>query len=298
MKKIVAVVVTYNRCELLKECIEALLKSNCRIDILIIDNASTDDTKDIVNSFLINDNIKYFNTGKNLGGAGGFNYGIRRGYELGYDYIWVMDDDTIVNPDSLGELLNVIKDINGNFGWLSSLALWTDGKKCVMNYHVVDNHWYHEKKSIIDGRLRCQAATFVSLLINRKAVQRVGLPITDYFIWGDDTEYTKRISDEFHCYFVPGSQVIHKMKSNEGTSKIEDVVDENRINRMFYSVRNDFCTYKKRGKLRTIRFIVIQLKSIGKVMKSNKPYKWKKIKVLIKGLWAGVWFNPKIEKIE
>ena len=51
-------------------------------------------------------------------------------------------------------------------------------------YQEIDKDWNSEKKNILNGRLRCQAATFVSLFINRVAVEEVGLPIKDYFIWG------------------------------------------------------------------------------------------------------------------
>ena len=73
MNKIVALVVTYNRKQLLKENIEALLnQNNNEFDILIVDNASTDGTEELVKSFE-NNRIIYENTGANLGGAGGFN---------------------------------------------------------------------------------------------------------------------------------------------------------------------------------------------------------------------------------
>ena len=87
MNKVVSVVVTHNRSKLLRECILALSHSNVSTDIIIIDNASTDDTKNIVNDLLVeNRNIMYFNTQKNIGGSGGFNYGIRKAYEMEYDY--------------------------------------------------------------------------------------------------------------------------------------------------------------------------------------------------------------------
>lgn len=95
-----------------------------------------------------------------------------------------MDDDTIVEKDTLTELLDQAKTLKGKFGWLSSLALWIDGNECLMNYQEIDKDWNSEKKNILNGRLRCQAATFVSLFINRVAVEEVGLPIKDYFIWG------------------------------------------------------------------------------------------------------------------
>ena len=87
--RVVAIVVTYNRCELLLEAIEALRKSCEKCDIFIIDNASTDGTKDKLTLYIDQKTIFYFNTGRNLGGAGGFNFGVRKAYEAGYDYIWL-----------------------------------------------------------------------------------------------------------------------------------------------------------------------------------------------------------------
>lgn len=298
MRKIASVIVTYNRSELLKECISALVNLNTTTDIFVVDNASTDNTEEIVVGFIVdNKNVFYYKMQNNIGGAGGFNYGIRKAYEAGYEYIWLMDDDTIVKSDTLEELLKIGDSVDNNFGWLSSLALWTDGKECVMNWHDVDKEWNCDKKGILEGRLLCQGATFVSLLIHRKAVSECGLPIKEYFIWGDDTEYTQRIAQEFPCYFAPRSQVIHKMKSNEGTGRFEEIENIDRIERMYYSIRNDFCTYKRKGVIQTIKFVYGEMKVFKRVIFSNRRYKWKKVWVMLKGLWAGIWFHPKIEKV-
>ena len=107
---IVAVIVTYNRKELLKESIDALLnqeKNKC--DILVIDNNSNDGTYDFISKYEKTGKIVYMNTGSNLGGAGGFNFGLRKACELGYDYVWIMDDDCIVHKDSLEKLLQFTK---------------------------------------------------------------------------------------------------------------------------------------------------------------------------------------------
>lgn len=69
--KVVAVVVTYNRKELLKECIEALLnKSSKKCDVLVIDNNSNDGTYEYIKKYIDDKKIIYKNTGENLGGAG------------------------------------------------------------------------------------------------------------------------------------------------------------------------------------------------------------------------------------
>ena len=94
MPKIAAVVVTYNRKDLLLECLSCLQNQNfsdasqaCEtsLDILVIDNASTDGTSKALKPLANTKQILYFNTGSNLGGAGGFNYGMRKAVELGYD---------------------------------------------------------------------------------------------------------------------------------------------------------------------------------------------------------------------
>ena len=94
MKKVAAVVVTYNRKNLLLENVQSLLgQTFSDVQIIIVDNNSSDGTQDVLQQFIERKQILYFNTGANLGGAGGFSYGIRLAVEAGYEYIWVMDDD-------------------------------------------------------------------------------------------------------------------------------------------------------------------------------------------------------------
>lgn len=90
------------------------------MDILIIDNASTDGTYEYIKDLLNDARILYFNTGANLGGAGGFSYGIRLATEKGYSYCWIMDDDTIAEKDALSELI-VASDKVENFSFLCSM---------------------------------------------------------------------------------------------------------------------------------------------------------------------------------
>ena len=89
MNKIAAVVVTYNRLELLKQCVESLKKQTVPCDILLVNNNSTDSTEEWAASvskdnLKENNKIKYRNTGANIGGAGGFNFGMRWAVEAGY----------------------------------------------------------------------------------------------------------------------------------------------------------------------------------------------------------------------
>ena len=137
MNHIAAVVVTYNRKKLLKESIEKLLLSDTKCDILVIDNHSTDGTEEYIYEYMQRKDIVYLDTGSNLGGAGGFSYGIRKAIEMGYDYVWLMDDDCMVHRDSLTELVKahnkIVNERKEKYGFLSSKVLWKDGQICQMN---------------------------------------------------------------------------------------------------------------------------------------------------------------------
>lgn len=128
---IVAVVVTYNRKVLLNKCIKSLKAQTYPLDILIIDNASTDGTADMFKKDM--ERTIYYNTGANIGGAGGFNVGIKIAAKLGYNYYWLMDDDTIPQIDSLEKLVWADRYLNGDYGFLASNVLWKDGSICIMN---------------------------------------------------------------------------------------------------------------------------------------------------------------------
>lgn len=210
MNSTIAIIVTYNRLDLLKEAAYALLRQTYPCDILIVDNASTDETgiwaKQLANGqpALPEDrSVFYENTGANLGGAGGFNYGMRRGVEMGYDFVWIMDDDAIAKPDALEELQKAaqklqdadVQDTDAEssakpaFGFLSSVVYWTDGSLCEMNRQRTPSHYL--VKEDVDNALRdaklipIETATFVSLLIPKETILKVGLPIKEFFIWRD-----------------------------------------------------------------------------------------------------------------
>lgn len=294
---VAAIVVTYNRKKLLKECIEKLIESgkNKNLEIYIIDNDSTDNTKEMIEEYFLN-KIHYVNTGSNLGGAGGFNYGIRYVCEnSNSDYIWIMDDDTIVNKDTLTNLLNKASFLKNNFSFLSSVALWTDNTLCNMNIQNVSSKSIEEYKVIEEGLLCINSASFVSCFVTTEAVKKVGLPIKDFFIYGDDFEYTKRLSTYKKGYLVSSSTVTHKMNSNNGINVIDS--EKNRIDRYFYNYRNLLYTYKKFDKK---EYRIFKLKSYYMVVKclfKAKDYKFKRANTVLKGIIKHRNFNPTIEYI-
>ena len=104
--RVCAVVVTYNRKVMLEECLKALLEQSRTVDtILLVDNKSTDDTLEMVREHFPEVSILALET--NSGGAGGWHAGLEWAHRNGFDWFWLLDDDTIVHKWALESLLNV-----------------------------------------------------------------------------------------------------------------------------------------------------------------------------------------------
>lgn len=295
--KICAIVVTYNRKLLLMDCIRALLaQKDSKFDIYIIDNCSTDGTKETV-SPLCSDRVKYFNTGNNLGGAGGFYYGIKKAYEDGYDWIWIMDDDVVPSATALKELVAAISIVKTSSFFASAVY---SPKGQAMNTPEISHYstngykfWY----SYLDqGMVRLAHATFVSLLINRKAIEKCGLPCKDYFIWGDDTEYTMRLIGKYGAaYMVGKSKVVHN-RGNSSTLSINVETNPNRIKMYYYMVRNTLINESTYHGSKAVKgWEKRYLKDCLKIAFSKQPYRKLKISTVLHGIYD--WKTGRYDKL-
>lgn len=290
LKKICAVVVTYNRIELLKKCLKALQNQTYSLSkIIVIDNNSNDATENFMNKR--EEPIEYYRLTKNGGGAYGFNQGIRRFIEDTDDqYVWLMDDDTIPEKNALENIVNFISKID-SFGFVNSNVRWKDGSICKLNRPSVDSRPINDLQK---EPLQIQEGTFVSLLMPREVILKIGLPYKEFFIWQDDIEYTQRASELFPSYWLPDSKVVHFTPSNEAPSIM--TTSKDRINRYYYDARNVLFTRKThRGILNFYWIMLIKLYGCVKIFFSSTSYKKLKIKTILRGIIDGIRFNPKRE---
>jgi rhamnopyranosyl-N-acetylglucosaminyl-diphospho-decaprenol beta-1,3/1,4-galactofuranosyltransferase len=215
--KVCAVVVTYNREKLLFECLEALAKQTIPLDrVVLIDNASTDGTQAAVQSVLASSKfpfkLVYQRLLTNTGGAGGFYEGVKLASQEAGTWLWLMDDDAEPTPTCLEKLLKT-PSIE-NYGFLAPQ---------IFHKESGIEEAYHQKIRMDLLRIKevqkpvgllttaLEANAFVGVLINPKAIEKVGLPDPSYFIWFDDADYTYRISKFFKPgIFVSSAKMLHK----------------------------------------------------------------------------------------
>jgi GT2 family glycosyltransferase len=240
---VAAVIVTYNRLHLLKGSVSTVLGQTRKPDrIIIVNNNSTDGTGKWLEELAEHeDSVSILTLAENVGASGGFYSGIRAAYESGAQWTWTMDDDTQAHPDALEKLLVRIKELGSGdlskVGFLASTVLWTDGSRHLHNVPVPTRFWW-DGYDLIPGAVQLLAATFVSILINREAVEAVGYPVKEFFMWWDDVEYTRRMSESrFWGYHVEESKVMHLTHDNK-TSDYKWINEEN-LWKYKYGIRNE-----------------------------------------------------------
>ena len=292
VKDVVAIVVTYNRKAMLLECVEHLLQQqNAHADILVVDNASTDGTAEALQELINDSKVFYCNTGANLGGAGGFQFGVIEAIRRGYKYLWLMDDDVNPAADCLEALLRADKELNGQYGFLSSVAKWRDGSVCRMNIQKTAlNKKIEDYSSPIVPVIM---ATFVSFFFKAETAIQFGLPIKEFFIWADDLEYSRRISLKMPCYVVTDSLVLHNMASNNKVG-IESESDD-RLWRYEYLYRNEVYLYSREGIRAKLYLFLRVILHITRVIFKARESKRKKISVIFGSYRKGFKFKPEIE---
>jgi len=298
MSRVCAVVLTFNRRDLLIECLEALERQTSRCDrIIVVDNASSDGTADELRRHWLG-RVDVQTLSVNVGAAGGFNAAMRAGHADGAELIWIMDDDVIPEPDALERMLaagETLKKRNIIPPFLISTARSPQGQ--VTNTPSLDTRKnsisYESWPDLLEHRLMPVArATFVSILVRRETITQYGLPIAAMFIWGEDSEFTIRVTQAQPGFMVGDSRVVH-VRQQDGALNIVSETNPTRIAYHFYHIRNDIWMKRCQGSLRGLVKHVIKRAKLALTLASAGEMT--KAKVVARGTWAGLWFHAPVQ---
>lgn len=205
------VVVTFNRKQLLLQCLQALsTQTQQPSKILIVENASTDGTIETLqkNGWLEQPNIQLIALKENTGGAGGFAAGMQYAFEQGADYVWMMDDDAMPHPTALEEIMlhATPEHIYGSVAVNGDDTAWATTL-------LAENKTVHLKKQVPE-LAEVQSLPFLGFLTSKEIYQNIGLPDASYFIAADDVEYCMRAQHAGHKTFICGQSQIEHPKSD------------------------------------------------------------------------------------
>ncbi|MCD0486953.1 glycosyltransferase family 2 protein [Pedobacter sp. MC2016-14] len=295
---IVALIVTNNRLALLKEAVFAVkIQQYPLLNIIVVNNGSTDGTEAWLNE---QQGLLVIHQ-ENSGGSGGFYTGIKKAAELNADWVWVMDDDTICFPDTLSNLVKKTSLPKKPVGFIGSKCIWTDRSPHLMNIPEIKPAFntkipfnFYDEQDI----LLVENSSFVSLLINIATIRAVGLPYREFFIWGDDQEYTRRITKAgFLGLYCKDSIALHKTPVNYAPDFYRDIPAN--LWKHKYGFRNEFFMVKKnRGFAYYFIWLLFKVSYTSfKLLSIRTQNRFQFISVLLGSAWASLFFNPKITRV-
>jgi rhamnopyranosyl-N-acetylglucosaminyl-diphospho-decaprenol beta-1,3/1,4-galactofuranosyltransferase len=288
--RVTAVVVTYNRRDLLLEALAAVhAQSRAPDAVIVVDNASADGTAEAVRTKF--PAVHLAELARNSGGAGGFAYGMALALTGHADLIWLMDDDTVPEPGALEALLAARDRHPAPPALVASRVVWTDGRAHPMNTPRT-KPFVSKAERLTATAVGCtpiRSASFVSILVDAGECRRRGLPQADYFLWNDDFEFTTRLLRGNTGLLCPASVVVHKT-ATFGATNVDPGGE-----RFFYEVRNKIWMLKTRAPLAPLERLAYGGSTVRRWARTFAGSHDRRAlgSSLVKGIAAGVRTSPR-----
>ncbi|MFP3962605.1 glycosyltransferase [Actinomadura fulvescens] len=292
--RVLAVVVTFNRRDLLTESLTALRAQTRRPDkIIVVDNDSGDGTAGLVRTAFPDTDLVCLR--RNVGGAGGFAAGIARALADGADLVWLLDDDTVPEKGALAALLSAREKAGSAPGGetpalIASRVVWTDGRDHPMNTPRAKPGASKAERDAARaaGGVPIRSASFVSVLVEAAVIRERGLPVADYFLWNDDFEFTTRMLRGRRGLLCDHSVVVHK-------TKVFGSTDVDPGERFYFEVRNKIWLFTRSSGLslpERALYAGSTLRRWGRTVAKSEDRRTLR-RAAGRGLWAGVRRGPR-----
>lgn len=281
MNPLISIVVpTYNRIGDISDCLDSLMKSSYNnIEIIVVDNASTDGSAEFVQKLY--PNIKLIRNNKNLGVTGGRNAGAKAA--IG-DFVLFIDHDVLVDKELIVQLLNILLSDN-NIGMVGPVVYFYDAPKKIWAAGASVN--------LITGRATfntdCQGSKPFDVqvlpspfMVRKEVLECIGLFDDIFFATYEDTDFCVRMHEnDLRVMCVPEAKAWHKISSNK------EIQEMRLLDRLYYISRNRIIFLRKHTTfIYFIRFMLI-FNQMYIVYYTYKSLRYKKLNAM-REYWRGL----------
>lgn len=254
MKKVAVIILNYRVADLTIRCLKSVIKSDYKdLEIIVVDNASDDGLEEEINKF---SDIEFIQTGKNLGYTGGNNIGIKKGLELGAEYIFILNPDAYVQKDTIGLLVEGIEKydagiVNPKILFDDSDIIWFAGK-IFDKANVLASHIGVNQKDTgqLDKDCEIDDVTGAAMLVKSEVFKKVGLFDERYFLYYEESDLAYRARQAgYKLMYIYEAKVLHKNAQSTGLgSGLQDYyITRNRMlfAKKFLSWRARFALFRE-----------------------------------------------------
>lgn len=292
--KVSIILVNWNGYKYTRDCLESLVNvKSPMFQAVVVDNGSTDSSVTKLREDFTD--VIYLENKENLGFTGGNNVGIEWSLNNGFDYILLLNNDTVVKPNFLTELMNAF-EANQEVGAVQPLIFAGSEGNAIWNGGSYINKWTGLTRTIKDDSKILNASKYVDwltgccILTSAEIIRKIGPLREEFFAYYEDVEWSMRLKEAgFKLLLQPTSQLHHiggasgKKKSKENEGSVFPIIH-------YYNIRNQFWTitlHKKSFVLPSVYLILF-----GKVVIYCLYFllrgKNKKLKMTLKGFREGI----------
>ncbi|GAW88216.1 glycosyl transferase, group 2 family protein [Flavobacterium psychrophilum] len=213
-KKIFVIIVTYNGSKWIEKCINSLLRSIYPINILVVDNCSTDDSVELLKQF---SEIHLIQSKENLGFGKANNIGIDYALNNKADYVFLLNQDTWVFDDTISNLV-VMAQNNPSFGIVSPMHFSGDEKTLDKGFVT-----YYNRNVEENAGKNIAIVPFVNAaawLVSSACLQKVGGFESLFGHYGEDRNYCDRVLyHQFQIVIAKNAKICHDRKISRSFKK-------------------------------------------------------------------------------
>lgn len=220
MKPICVVICNFNKQDYVLSAIESVRRTAGELaDIIVIDNASSDDSVALIHQHYPDVTVEVLK--ENVGGSGGFAYGMRRAHIVGYSYIALLDNDAVVQFNTLSGMMNLLascKDIGvvgpaickmDNQDIVQEVGSNVSLKDATYNSHL--NFAGESYASIAMELIDCDYVPACCLMTKVEVIEQVGVFDESFFLYWDDIDWCVRVKDAgWRVVAQPKLRALHK----------------------------------------------------------------------------------------
>jgi GT2 family glycosyltransferase len=230
---VVAVVATFRRPAELSRLIESLAQIRNGLGAaVVVDNGSDPAVRTIVESAACTAAMRCVDPGENLGCGGGLRLAEKTALDVfgsHATHIWILDDDAVVSPDALDALTGEMKRAGADAACPMVLdergrVAWFPGLLDAQKFRVIRGAPMPEEfaRTCGDAPIPFSWCTGISLLVSRRAIDEIGFHRDDFWVRGEDLEFSLRVTARFKGIYVPKANVRHLPPKSDGATALDE----------------------------------------------------------------------------
>jgi GT2 family glycosyltransferase len=278
----------WNQVDKTLDCLETIRMQDYKpISVLLVNNGSTDNTVERVTAQF--PEVEIIDIPDNLGPTRGYNVGFRWALDHAFNYIFLVNNDTLLAPDCVRELVQEA-ETSTDIGLLMPKIYYADEPQRIWNVGGWENRWNLEATrpgcdQLDTGQwsepIDIDDAPFCAVMLTRQVLESVGLPDQDYFLYYEDRDFSRRVQKGgFRLRLVPAAHMWHAVSTSSGGS---DSPSER-----YWMARSSVLFFRKNNDNLARWLIIIPWRTASALKTSTRLVRKGKMDSL-KAYWQGLW---------